>query len=105
MVTEKELQEAIEKLESGESSYNKCAILAALYFLKDKYYPIDSYSLSISAQAEPQKKTIIKTNNNSEFLKAVDGKSWEDILPDIDELLSAVKVLQPQLYEAFMRRF
>lgn len=41
----------------------------------------------------------------SDFLKAVDGKSWEDILPDIDELLSAVKVLQPQLYEAFLRRF
>lgn len=105
MVTEKELQEAIDKLESAESSYNGCTILAALYSLKDRYYPDENHSLPISVQtAEPQKRTIT-SDKSSDFLKAVDGKSWEDILPDIDELLSAVKVLQPQLYEAFLRRF
>lgn len=104
MVTKKELQEAIDELESEKSSYDKCAILAALYSLKDRYYPDKSYSLPISVQAYPQKRTI-KSDKSSEFLKAVDGKSLEDILPNIDELLSAVKVLQPQLYEAFLRRF
>lgn len=105
MVTEKELQEAIDELESGKSSYDKCAILAALYSLKDRYYPAESYSLPISVQAAEPQKRAIKSDKSSDFLKVVDGKSWEDILPDIDELLSAVKVLQPQLYEAFLRRF
>lgn len=107
MITEKELQGAIDELETAPSSYDGCAVLAALYALKDRYYGNDG------AFSEPFNRTSLNSvraqtlhsNNDSEFLKTVEGKSWEEVLPLIDELLMAVKVYQPKLYEAFLRRF
>lgn len=111
MVTEKELREAIDELEAAPSSYDGCAALAALYALKDRYYSNDgtfsgSYrGASFGFEAQPEKARTIHSSGESEFLRAVEGKSWEEVLPVIDELLMAVKVYQPKLYGAFLGRF
>ena len=118
MVTEKELREAIDELEEGPGSYKGCAILAALYALKDRYYGDEgdfSGSLSrkdafagfssFSGCGDSDWDSTINGGGDSEFLRAVRGKSWGEVLPVVDELVTAVKVLQPQLYEAFLRRF
>lgn len=106
MVTEKELQAAIDKLETESSSYDRCMVLAALYALKDRYYGCDNafsetFANASYNQAKPQ---LLSVSGDSEFLKAAEGKSWEEVLPLLDELMSAVKVLQPNLYAAVMRR-
>lgn len=106
MVTERELREAIDELEAAAGSINGCAALAALYALKDRYYPkcgeiSDTPTVVHSASSSPH---IIRTGSDSEFLNAINGKNWEDIVPLFDELMSAVKVLQPNLYAAVLRR-
>lgn len=118
MVTEKELKEAIDELEEAPGSYKGCAILAALYALKDRYYGDEGdFSGSLGRENTSARFSSFSKGNNShwdsaigggedsEFLRAVTGKSWGEVLPVIDELLTAVKVLQPQLYNAFIRRF
>lgn len=111
MITEKELQGAIDELEAAPSSYDGCAVLAALYALKDRYYGNDgafsgSYSGgSFGSEVRSEKPQTIHSSGDSEFLRAVEGKNWEEVLPVIDELLMAVKVYQPKLYGAFLGRF
>lgn len=104
MVTEKELQEAIDDLEQSPSSYKGCALLAALYALRDRYFGGNVFSEPLAHSFATEKPQIISTDSSSDFLKAVEGKDWKDILPIVDELLIAVKVFQPQLYSAFMRK-
>lgn len=104
MVTEKELQEAIDDLEQSPSSYKVCALLAALYALKDRYFGGNDFSEPLAHSFATEKTQIIHSEQISDFLKAVEGKSWKEILPIIDELLTAVKIYQPKLYEAFLRR-
>lgn len=111
MITEKELQGAIDELETAPSSYDGCAVLAALYALKDRYYGNDgafsgSYSgASFGSEVRSEKPQTIHSSGDSEFLRAVEGKNWEEVLPVIDELLMAVKVYQPKLYGTFLGRF
>lgn len=120
MVTEKELRKAIDELEEEPGSYKGCAILAALYALKDRYYGGGDFSESLSGGNASSRfssfsnvdsghvsvmDSTINDSGDSEFLRAVRGKSWEEVLPVVDELVTAVKALQPQLYGAFLRRF
>ena len=118
MVTEKELREAIDELEEAPGSYKGCAMLAALYALKDRYYgdggdfsgdlgrrDTSARFSSFSGGGDSNWDFTIDGGGDSEFLKAVQGKSWGEVLPVVDELVTAVKVLQPQLYGAFLRRF
>ena len=39
----------------------------------------------------------------SEFAACINGRCFSEILPFLEELLDAVKVMQPRLYEAFIR--
>lgn len=98
MLTEQEINEAIEELEAAPSSYKSCEKLAVFYYLKDCLFGENK----IMAKSQPD---FIRSNGTSDFLKAVEHKSWAEVLPHINELLVAVKALQPQLYEAFMKRF
>ena len=40
----------------------------------------------------------------SEFAACINGRCFSEILPFLEELLDAVKVMQPRLYEAFIRK-
>ena len=60
---------------------------------------------SFSGGGDSDWDSTIDGGEDSEFLRAVRGKSWGEVLPVVDELVTAVKALQPQLYGAFLRRF
>ncbi len=103
MVTEREINEAIAELEAAPSSLRNCEKIVVLQAMKKIYFEGETQearAVSAAPQSQP-----IHTSGESEFLKAVEGKSWEEVLPHIDELSTAVKALQPQLYDVFMRRF
>lgn len=44
--------------------------------------------------------TTIDFDGDSEFAELVNGREQGEIMPVIDELMTAVKVLQPRLYRA-----
>lgn len=64
----------------------------------------EKYSYS-SAPSIPQTSIPrVEYWSDTEFGRAVNGKSVEEVLPLVDELMQTIQVLQPKLYDAVMRK-
>lgn len=62
----------------------------------------DLYVCRSAMQGKTVSDEIVEADG-SEFAVCINGKCFSDILPFLEELLEAVKVVHPRLYEAFMR--
>ena len=112
MIYEKDLDESIARYQ-GETnpSINTCIKLAACYALKHELFgPVDqanqtdrleAYSYS-NGQGE-NVETIIDYYGDTDFAMAIDGKMAAAIWPVMDELMSTLRVVEPQLYTDVMR--
>ena len=101
MITEKELTDAIRECESEPITPNKVSKLADFYIIYEHLFgqPVDTaYSYA------PQAEKIIYTDGGNEFLQAVNGKDTEKVVAIIDELMEAVKILQPRMYDGVICR-
>lgn len=100
MVTLRELDTAIRECEDAPSSYQTCAKLATFYTVRDHLQceppPKPEYSYD-----EPQG---IGDYGESEFLQAIKGRSEGEIFPILDELMQAVLITNPRLYQGVMRQ-
>ena len=110
MITERDLQEAIAECQGKRNpDANTCIKLAAFYTIRNELYgpgetrstaaPVYSY-----AAPEPQPDGQIDFYSGTEFSRMIDGRKPEDIWPIIDELVTAVQVLNPKLYNSFMEK-
>lgn len=101
MITEKELMEAIKECETEPVTLAKISKLADFYTVYDHLFgmPVDD-GYSYAGNVE----NVIQTNGDTEFLSTVNGKDAEKVLAVIDELLEAVKLLQPRMYDGVLRR-
>ena len=112
MITEKEVEQAIQECMRDPITGNKRAVLADLIIIQDYLFgeptraqevpqmpmPMQSYSAPPTEQVE----TIVETNGDSEFLKAVDGRKAERVWKLMDELVEAIKILHPRMYTTFI---
>ena len=111
MITEKEVEQAIQECMRDPITGNKRAVLADLIIIQDYLFgeptraqespqpmPMQSYSAPPMEQVE----IYIETNGDSEFLKAVNGRKAERVWPLINELVEAVKILHPRMYTTFI---
>ena len=101
MITEKELMEAIKECETEPATLAKISKLADFYTVYEHLFgmPMENgYSYALNAEK------VLQTNGGTEFLQAVDGKNSEKVMAIIDELLEAVKLLQPRMYDGVLRR-
>lgn len=109
MITEQDLEQAIAECQ-GERNPNSstCIKLAAFYTIRNEMFgkpeplTFSGYSHA-DAPAEPAD-THIEYNSGTDFSRAIDGRDPADIWPIVDELVSALQVIQPRLYDAFMRK-
>lgn len=98
MITRRELIEAIEDCEAAPMSYQNCQKLATFYSLYDHLF------------AEPSRggqavfETVVDVRGESDFLNRVNGVSAARAWAVMDELMEAVKVLNPRMYDGVMRR-
>ena len=101
MYTQAELQDAIDQLHEGKHSIVNCEKLAAIYTVMDHIntYPTTKYSYD-SDKTEP----TIGYYGDSEFLRAVQGRSEAETWRLIDELMSTLSIVNPRLYDSVMRR-
>lgn len=86
----KDINESIYELESGVSTYQTCHKLASLYVVRD--------------HLDPPKKEISgysNENRQSESRPPIPRDKMEMLF---DEMLEAVKLTQPRLYECVMRK-
>ena len=115
MISEKDLNEAIaECVGKRNPTASTCMKLAAFLTIKNELYgsrqeeqdkeapesktPVLPYSYAYSDE-----KTL-GLYGNSEFAKTINGRSADEIMPVMDELMDALKVVNPRLYEGTMRR-
>ena len=112
MITEKEVEQAIQECMRDPITGNKRAVLADLIIIQDYLFgeptraqevpqmpmPMQSYSAPPMEQVE----IYVETNGDSEFLKAVYGRKAERVWKLMDELVEAVKILHPRMYTTFI---
>ena len=101
MITEKDLTDAIRECESEPITPNKVSKLADFYIIYEHLFgqPVDTaYSYA------PQAEKVIYTDGGNEFLQAVNGKDTEKVVAIIDELMEAIKILQPRMYDGVLCR-
>lgn len=103
MITQHDLQEAIAECQGKRNpDANTCIKLAAYFTIMDAMYPQTTPEyLQLSSGAQPP---AIEYDSGTEFSNAVKGRTADEIMPIIDELMSAVKVLHPRLYNGVMNK-
>lgn len=96
MFSKNELLDAIEELEMSPATFQNAEKLATFYTLYDHLY----ISKQPGSRIETIEEVIVDDYGDSEFLQTVAGKKSDEVWSIMDELLEAVKILQPKLYQA-----
>lgn len=92
MVSIDELNKTILDLETNrDTTYATCERLAWLYIVRDHL-----------AQKKSQEPLSIA--GESEFMAAVNGKPGDAVWKIMDELMDAVKMLHPRMYESVLKK-
>lgn len=101
MPTKEELQNAIEEVATQPDTYAKCQKLATFYILLNSLYPEEDFKNDISTQFQG----TVPDFGESEFLKKIKGRELNYVFSVFDELMEALKALNPSLYANTLRRF
>lgn len=98
MITQKEIDEAINEVAEEMQNYNDCQKLATFLTLKDLLYP--KYRQYIETVTE----TVVDFEGASEFSSVVNGKVAVDVWQVIEELMEAMKWLYPRIYNQVIEK-
>lgn len=118
MITRRDVEEEIQKIEAGPPTMQACERLAVLYFVREHIGTSGSSATHItqeySARAipEPPASHAVESESadtlgrygDSDFLAAVSGQKPADVMAIIDELMTVILAIQPQLYHSVMRK-
>ena len=100
MITKRELDGAIAECENAPASYQTCEKLATFYTIREHAFKEKSTEAEYSYDG-PQG---ISAYGDTEFLKALQGKNPDEMWLLMDELMQAVLVTNPRLYQSVMRK-
>ena len=111
MITEKEVEQAIQECMRDPITGNKRAVLADLIIIQDYLFgeptraqevPQPMQMQSYSAPPMEQVEIYVETNGDSEFLKSVNDKKADRAWRLMNELVEAVRILHPNMYTSFI---
>lgn len=94
MPTKEELLKAIDEVLRLPDTYSKCQKLATFYILLNSLYPEEDFKNDINTQFQ----STIPEFGSSEFLQRIKGHDMGSVFSILDELMDAVKVFNPKLY-------
>ena len=101
MPTKEELLKAIDDVSRLPDTYSKCQKLATFNILLYLLYPKEENENNISTQFQ----STIPNLGESDFLKKIKGRELNYVFSVFDELMEALKALNPSLYANTLRRF
>lgn len=111
MITEQDLTAAIAECQGKRNpDASTCIKLAAFYTIKEHLFPPERAentamsNYSYAAAPDQNQDDIVVIDSDSEFAKLVDGRKQEEVWPVIDELMTALKTIQPRLYDAVLSK-
>jgi hypothetical protein len=94
MITKQELENAISQLEQLPPTLSNCEKLATYYTIYDHIYGEQPQTLFSKAS------TTVDIYGNNPIVQAVNGKDQVKVWDVIQELMEAIQVLAPNLYDA-----
>ena len=103
MIKEQDLLDAIAECQGERNPDSRtCIKLAAFYTILNNMYPTKEEQLppvvTYSQSAGPSEQ--VSYDSGSEFSDAIKGLSSNEVISIMDELLSAVQLISPKLYNA-----
>ena len=104
MITAEKIHSEIEQLKVAPMTGDNCSSLASLLIIKEHLFKDEPKNGGNVAGNEPQsvlhnEPITVYTDNANPFIKAINGKEMEHLIPIFDELMSSVKILYPKLYQ------
>lgn len=108
MITEQDLTEAIaECIGKRNPDANTCIKLAAYYTIMREMYGKDDSNSEVRqipnySFSAPPDNGVVQYSGDSEFAQIVNGKPIQAVLSLTDEVMTALKVGFPRLYDATM---
>ena len=105
MITKQDLLEAIAECQGARSPNANTAIkLAAFYTILDHLDEDQPMIRDAGGYSFADSESVVRYNGQSEFAKAINGKSQAMVWPIMDELMDAMRLLQPKIYDGTMRK-
>lgn len=107
LITENDLLSAIAECQGERNpNANTCIKLAAYYTILENIQDKPSHTAAAPAYsyAAPVQNTAVQYTSDTEFAKIINGKSYDDIMHTVDELMTTLSVLYPGLYDAVIRK-
>lgn len=101
MISRRELDGAIRECEDAPVSYQTCEKLATFYTIRDHAFKEEAPIEVEYSYDEPQG---IDDYGGSDFLQAIKGHPDGEIWLLMDELMEAVLITNPRLYDSVMRK-
>lgn len=105
MITEKDLQEAIAECQGKrDPNANTCIMLAAFLIIQKEMFgkqqeeEIPAYSYASAPVGE------VTYSSDTEFSQKIQGMDTDEVIGIMDELMTALQVVNPRLYASVMRR-
>ena len=107
MITEREVQQAIDECLREPVTGQKRAVLADLIIINDYLFgqhPQEGEPENMVSRSAHHEQTedIIYTDGGSEFLDVADGRKATRFWKLMDEFVEAVKILHPRMYSTFI---
>ena len=105
MITEQALEEAIAECKGERNpNANTCVKLAAYLNLKEKLYPSGQETEAKPIMNEYSYAAEPDYRSDTEFSRLIQGKTLEELMPILDELMETIRVLNPRLYNGALRK-
>lgn len=101
MIDVHEIDRAITRLESGDTTYSSCAKLADLYAVRE-HMVSPGYETAASYSAKPS--DVVGEYGNSDFLLAISGKDGCSAWGVMDDLMDTLRVVNPKVYARVLKK-
>ena len=108
MITEHDLRAAIAECQGERSpNANTCMKLAAYYTILNNLYPESGTCVTAYSYASAPSETLeVKVGylSDTDFSKAIQGKPDAPVWAVMDELMTVLQAIKPNLYDGVMRK-
>lgn len=98
-MNERDLLDAIDDCLLDPFTFAKCQKLAVFVTVYEHFFGDAPERAKMPLKANVD---FVEYNSTSDFAAAINGKRQSDVLPVIEELMQAVQVLQPKIYDQIM---
>ena len=95
-MNERDLLVAIDECLQEPFTFSKCQKLAVFVTVYEHFFGERKKRTEMPLKYNAD---FVEYNSSSEFSRAINGKKQASVFPVLDELMQAIQVLQPKIYE------